>query len=210
MSSFLRDKYGNYHTEGTFLLITFFGGIVCGCIVGAIAWACTQDFDSTVSAAIEGFFGYYVVKLIIKFLIKKKKEEVAEVEQTNRWTAVKEYNKTLLKSITDAGQTLSDLEGDTFNLGKNAGKAVGTFIVPSGVKKLVAVTYSSIQWSGYTGDTTRIEVLINGKSVFSQKANNDTFRLAIYNVSEGDIVTFWVKTGDGTISGQLFGYFVHC
>lgn len=214
MSSYLRDKYGNYHTEGTYLFITFFGGIVAAIVVGAIVYASSGDISAALDSTLFGFFGYYILKFLIKIIIKCNREAAAEEkdkeESTNRWNALKEYNNVLQKSLTDAGQTLTELYGDNFSLGNNAGKAVGTFVVPSGVRKIAAVGYKSIQWSAFSNDSTVIEILVNGKTVFSRKASADTFRLALYNVNDGDIVTLWVKTGDGTINGQLICYFVNC
>ena len=183
-------------------ILFFIGGIITGDIFLLIARAVTDNAIIQWSSAGVGFVLYYVVKHKLK---KKKAEEKASEAvkaKKNEKDTISTFNESLEASFTNNGKKVSKVYAPSFSIGENSSINVGSFVIPSGVSKIIAFEYDHIHWEGFP-DQIKIELLVNGNAVASRKGELVSFRHAAFDVKEGDVVSIYITTKKGKINGTL-------
>lgn len=210
MASFFQDKNGDYHSSGSFLLITFFGGIVSAFVMGYI----TQSLEGAVS----GFILYYVIKFIAKALIKQNKKEKEEAEQlrkaeeardialkksSNKVESIKRYNESVLVAYNNNGKTITPML-NTLNFkgtGTEATVTMGTFFIPKDVTKIIA-PYSIDFCYDATEKGYKLAVRKNGQ-IEKSMSQEEVLRMNTIDVQENDIISIELTLTDGGYKGTL-------
>lgn len=210
MASFLQDKNGNYHSPGTYLLVTFFGGVVSACVMGYI----TQSLEGLVA----GFFLYYIIKFIVKALIKQNKKEKEEAEQlqkaeeardialkksSSKVENIQRYNDSVLAAYNNNGKTITPMLNtlDFKGTGTEATVTMGTFFIPKDVTKIIA-PYAIDYCYNATEKGYKLVVIKNGQ-IEKSVSQEEVLRMNTIDVQENDIISLELTLTDGGFKGAL-------
>lgn len=210
MASFFQDKNGNYHTSGSYLLVTFFGGVVSAFVLGFL----TESLEG----GIAGFFLYYVVKFIVKYLIKSNKEQKEQEDQLRKEKEARDialeksagkveninsYNDSVLATYKNNNKTLTPILNTLDFQGTGTANTVimGTFFIPKDVTKII-VPYSTDYHYFATEKGYKLIIRKNGQIEKSQ-SQEEVVRMNTIDVQENDIISIELALTDGGFKGDL-------
>lgn len=197
MASYFQDKHGSYHTPGTFLIVTFLGGVISAIVL----WYITQS----IAGGIFGFIAYYVIKFAVKSAMNTKKNEkeakIAQEKSVNKVEGIASYNRSVTEAFKNNGKTITPKVNnlDFHGTGKESTVTMGTFFIPKDVTKIIVPYYTSVN---FLAARYKLVIRKNGQ-IERSTSGEEMIRMVTIDVKENDIISLELTLSDGGFKGDF-------